>query len=129
MGDELVAGTMKAVEDHLTNKTEFNGIARFENDGYMRVSDNITGNSWFICTLWLAEYYIAKAKTANDLSRALEILQWTADRALPSGVLAEQVDPLTGEELSVSPLTWSHSTYVAAVHSYLKKKQELEVRG
>lgn len=123
--DEMLSGTMKAVEKHLTNNTEFNGIARFENDGYMRVSDKITGNSWPICTLWLAEYYIAKAKTAGDLSRALEILQWTVDRALPSGVLAEQVDPLTGEELSVSPLTWSHSTFVATVHSYLKKLEML----
>jgi GH15 family glucan-1,4-alpha-glucosidase len=44
---------------------------------------------------------------------------------LPSGVLAEQVDPLTGEEMSVSPLTWSHSTFVATVMSYLKKHREL----
>ena len=91
----------------------------------MKVSDSITGNSWFICTLWLAEYYIAKAKNIGDLSKAQDILQWTVDRALPSGVLAEQVDPLTGEEMSVSPLTWSHSTYVAAVHSYLEKRRSL----
>jgi oligosaccharide amylase len=119
--DEMVVGTMKAVEERLRNNTQFNGVARFENDAYMRVSDAVTGNSWFICTLWLAEYYIAKAKTVDDLSQALAILNWTVDRALPSGVLAEQVDPLTGEELSVSPLTWSHSTYVATVQSYLKK--------
>ncbi len=123
--DPMVSGTMKAVEDHLSNRTEYNGIARFENDGYMRVSDKVIGNSWFICTLWLAEYYIAKANTKDDLAQALEILEWTADRALPSGVLAEQVNPLTGEELSVSPLTWSHSTYVATVHSYLAKLKAL----
>ncbi len=125
VGDEMVVGTMKAVEEHLVNKTDFGGVARFENDSYMKVSDQVTGNSWFICTLWLAEYYIAKAKTDDQLSRAMEILQWTADRALPSGVLAEQVDPLTGEEMSVSPLTWSHSTFVATVHSYLRKLQML----
>ena len=123
--DEMVAGTMKAVEEQLKNKTEFGGVARFENDSAMKVSDSITGNSWFICTLWLAEYYIAKAKNIGDLSKAQDILQWTVDRALPSGVLAEQVDPLTGEEMSVSPLTWSHSTYVAAVHSYLEKRRSL----
>lgn len=123
--DEMVIGTMNAVEGMLVNKMEFGGVARFENDAYMRVSESVTGNSWFICTLWLAEYYIAKAKIVEDLSRAFEILQWTVDRALPSGVLAEQVDPLTGEELSVSPLTWSHSTYVAAVHSYLEKRRAL----
>lgn len=123
--DEMVVQTMKAVEDKLSNKTEFGGLARFENDGYMKASDSITGNSWFICTLWLAEYYIAKAKNVDELSRALEIFQWTVDRALPSGVLAEQLDPLTGEETSVSPLTWSHSAYVAAVHSYLEKRKQL----
>lgn len=123
--DPAVTGTMQAIEDTLTNRTEFGGVARFENDGYMRVSDATSGNSWFICTLWVAEYHIVRAKVLTDLARPLEMLQWTVDRALPSGVLAEQVDPLTGEELSVSPLTWSHSTYVAAVHSYLEKLKEL----
>jgi len=121
--DEVIVGTMKAIEETLTNNTKFGGVARFENDGYMKASDSITGNSWFICTLWLAEYYIAKAKNGDELSHALKILQWTVDRALPSGVLAEQVDPLTGEALSVSPLTWSHSTYIAAVSNYLEKKK------
>jgi glucoamylase len=123
--DPMVAATMGALEDVLKNNTAIGGVARFEGDGYMRVSEHITGNSWFICTLWLAEYYIAKSKSIDDLSRALEILHWTADRALPSGVLAEQVDPISGEALSVSPLTWSHSTFVAAVHSYLEKKKTL----
>ena len=31
----------------------------------MRKSDDVTGNAWFICTLWLAEYYIAMAKKAD----------------------------------------------------------------
>ena len=87
----------------------------------MRVSEDVTGNPWFICTLWLAEYYIAIAKSADELKPALDILKWTAQRALPSGVLAEQIDPLTGAPISVSPLTWSHSTFVATVHSYLAK--------
>jgi glucoamylase len=99
----------------------FGGVARYENDGYMRVAELGPGNSWFICTLWLAEYYIARARTKDDLGAALDILEWTADRALPSGVLAEQIDPLTGKETSVAPLTWSHSTLVAAVHSYMSK--------
>ncbi|MBK9529545.1 MAG: glycoside hydrolase family 15 protein [Acidobacteria bacterium] len=124
--DEMVAGTMKAIDEVLCNKTEFGGIARFENDGYMRVSNDVTGNSWFICTLWMADYHIAMSTTPEGLGPALEILTWTAERALPSGVLAEQVNPLTGEELSVSPLTWSHSTFVATLQSYLKKLSELE---
>jgi glucoamylase len=122
--DPMVAGTMQAVEDKLGN-TGFGGIARYENDGYMRTSESGPSNSWFICTLWLAEYYIARAANADELGQALAVLQWTADRALPSGVLAEQVDPVTGKEMSVSPLTWSHSTFVATVHSYLAKAAKL----
>lgn len=123
--DPMVKSTMQAVEDNLWLSTEIGGVARFENDGYMRSSDQVTGNAWFICTLWLADYRIAIAKTSGDLKGAYDILEWTAERALPSGVLAEQIDPLTGEHASVSPLTWSHSTFVATVVNYLKKRREL----
>jgi GH15 family glucan-1,4-alpha-glucosidase len=116
---------MRNIEERLTNRTEIGGIARFENDGYMRESEGITGNSWFICTLWMAEYYIAVAKTRDDLTRALDVLTWVVDSALPSGVLAEQIDPITGCHVSVSPLTWSHSTFIAAVHHYLEKHKTL----
>ena len=116
---------MKAVEEKLWIPTEIGGVARFENDGYMRVSEKVTGNAWFICTLWLADYRIAIAKKKDDLKGVIEILEWVAKRALPSGVLAEQIDPLTGEHCSVSPLTWSHSTFVATVMKYREKFNEL----
>lgn len=124
--DEMVVNTMKAIEENLWVYTKIGGVARFQNDGYMRVSQETTGNPWFICTLWLADYYIASAKKKEDLGKALCILEWTTMRALPSGVLAEQVNPLTGEHASVSPLTWSHSTFVATVMTYLKKAKEFE---
>jgi GH15 family glucan-1,4-alpha-glucosidase len=123
--DPMVVGTMQAIVERLDNKSGFGGVARFENDNYMRTSDGIVGNSWFICTLWLAEYYIALAKNIDELEPAVKILQWVTDRALPSGVLAEQIDPVTGLPTSVSPLTWSHSTFVAAIHSYLAKSATL----
>ncbi|HXG84442.1 MAG TPA: glycoside hydrolase family 15 protein [Pyrinomonadaceae bacterium] len=119
--DEMVKNTMRSVEEKLWIDTECGGVARFENDGYMRVSETVTGNAWFICTLWLADYRVAVAETKEDLKGALEILEWTTKRALPSGVLAEQVHPFTGEAVSVAPLTWSHSTFVATVMNYLRK--------
>lgn len=124
----LVRETMKAVEERLWAKTEVGGLARYEADGYMRVTDDlerVPGNPWFICTLWLADYRIASAESLEDLERAVEILEWVADRALPSGVLAEQVDPLSGAPVSVSPLTWSHSTVVSTVIAYLRKLEAL----
>jgi glucoamylase len=127
--DSAVAGTMQAVIDTLEHKAGYGGVARFENDGYMRTTDGVSGNSWPICTLWLAEYYIAAARSVDDLAPALAILEWVTQRALPSGVLAEQIDPLTGGPLSVSPLTWSHSTFVASVNSYLTKLRSLRAMG
>jgi glucoamylase len=126
--DSLVRNTMRAVEERLWAKTEVGGVARYEGDGYMRVADDlekVPGNPWFICTLWLADYRIASARTLEELESAVEILEWVVKRALPSGVLAEQVDPLTGAPVSVSPLTWSHSTVVATVVAYLRKLEAM----
>lgn len=120
--DERVVNTMRAVEEALSTGS---GIARFENDGYMRTDAAGPGNTWFICTLWLAEYYISRAADVSDLEPALRVLEFVASSALPSGVLAEQMDPATGGPVSVSPLTWSHSTFVAACLRYLVRSREL----
>jgi len=122
--DELVAGTMREVEKRLWIPTDVGGLARFEYDGYMRLTNDVPGNPWFICTLWLAAYRTAIAKSEDDLEGARELLEWAVERALPSGVLAEQLNPLTGEPVSVSPLTWSHSTFVETVAGYLKKLRQ-----
>ena len=51
----------------------------------------------------------------------MDLLSWVAAHALPSGVLPEQINPLTGESVSVSPLTWSHATYIATAHRILRR--------
>ena len=122
--DERVVNTMNAIKNRLWVKTDVGGIARYEGDKYHSAMDdtnNVPGNPWFICTLWLAQWYIAKAKEAEELKEVIPILEWVASRALPSGVLAEQVHPFTNQPLSVSPLTWSHAAFVAAVLEYLNK--------
>jgi len=122
--DWRIESTMEAVRQRLWVKTNVGGMARYENDYYHQVRhdiENVAGNPWFICTLWLAQWHIAKAQSVEGLRPALEILEWVARHALPSGVLAEQVHPDTGAPLSVSPLTWSHGTFVAAVMEYLNK--------
>jgi glucoamylase len=86
----------------------------------------VPGNPWFVCTLWLAEWYSLTAKKPKDLKQALDILEWVAAHALPSGILAEQVDPYTDQPVSVSPLTWSHAAYVSTVLTYLQCKTHLE---
>ncbi len=128
--DPRVISTMKAVEENLWVKTRVGGLARYENDYYHRISNDIAtvpGNPWFICTLWLADYYIARAKTPDDLKLALPIFEWTANHALESGVLAEQVNPYTNDPISVSPLTWSHATVVSTAIKYLERLEELQL--
>lgn len=127
----MVRNTMKAIEDRLWVKTKTGGIARYERDFYQRVGgdDSIPGNPWIICTMWLAQYYIATAKSIEELERVVNYLRWVVSRALPSGVLAEQINPYTGEPISVSPLTWSHAAVVHTVMDYLEKLQELHTCG
>jgi len=62
----------------------------------------------------------------DELHRALEILEWVAGHAMPSGILAEQVDPYTDEPVSVSPLTWSHAAYVSTVLTYLESLKRIK---
>ena len=62
------------------------GHARYENDSYMRIHPAVTGNPWFVCTLWLADYLIEKAQNEKEMAPALEIMKWVSDHALPSGV-------------------------------------------
>jgi len=128
--DPTVASTMQAVEQRLWVRTPTGGIARYENDYYHQVSADtgrIPGNPWILCTLWLADWYIARARSAADFARPLELLTWAAARALPSGVLPEQVDPRDGSPLSVSPLTWSHSQFVHTTLKYLDRLHALDL--
>jgi glucoamylase len=125
--DPRVVATMEAVRNRLWVRTEVGGCARYESDPYQRVTgqEGVEGNPWHICTLWLADHEIERAQSAADLDRALPYLRWVARHRLPSGVLAEQVNPLTDEPLSVSPLTWSHAAYVHTVNRYLERRLAL----
>ncbi len=127
--DPRIVKTMESTRDRLSIKTDIGGMARYENDYYQQVSHDVAkipGNPWFVCTLWLARWYIARANSKDELEPALKILIWVAERALPSGVLAEQVNPYDGTPLSVSPLTWSHGELVKTVAEYLDKISHLD---
>ncbi len=128
--DPRIGATMKTVRDRLWIKTPVGGVARYENDYYHQVSHdlaNVPGNPWFVCTLWLAQWYIAVARSEDGLAPARELLAWAAAHALPSGVMGEQVHPYSNEPLSVSPLTWSHATFVTAAIEYLVRKASFDM--
>lgn len=106
--DTRAVNTMNAIKSYLTRPN--GGIARYNGDmyqGYM--------NSWPLCTLWLAQWYIK----IGQLDRAFSIIERTARQAVPSGLMPEQVGN-GGEPISVLPLAWSHSTFVLTVIEYLE---------
>jgi glucoamylase len=128
--DERITRTMDAIHDALWCQTQVGGMARYENDYYQRVSappgqPPTPGNPWFVCTMWYTQYLITKAANEEELHQAFPLLQWATERCLPSGVMAEQVDPYTGAPLSVAPLTWSHAAYVTALLEYLDRHSEM----
>ena len=96
------------------------GLPRYEDDNYRRVSKGITGNYWFITTLWLAQYYIDN----NEDDKAVAILDWTKSHAMSTGMMSEQVDPVTHEIVSPAPLTWTHSEYVSTLLDLVAKQKK-----
>ncbi|MGQ9610315.1 MAG: glycoside hydrolase family 15 protein [bacterium] len=122
--DKRIVSTMEVVRKGLTIKTNVGGIARYENDHLNKVSSdiaNVPGNPWIICTLWMAQYLIAKAESYSDLQEAIQIMKWVLKHSFESGVIPEQLDPYTGQSIAVSPLSWSHSEFILTVHRFLEK--------
>ena len=87
------------------------GLPRYENDEYRRTSPDITGNYWFITSLWLAQYYIGN----GQIDKASDILSWTRDNSMSTGVMGEQFNPVTNSIVSPAPLTWTHAEYVTTL--------------
>jgi GH15 family glucan-1,4-alpha-glucosidase len=96
------------------------GIPRYENDFYRRSDPSINGNWWFITSLWHAQYLLEK----DNSKEAKFILDWTKSHALSTGMLGEQVNPLTDDVISPAPLTWSHAEYVSTLLDYIQKTKK-----
>lgn len=125
--DARVRRAVDAVTKKLSCEKCVGGIPRYEGDKYYRTHSDVAGNPWFITTLWMAQYDIAQAKGEKDLTIAKQWMRWVTEYALPSGVLSEQLDPYSGEQLSAAPLTWSHAEFVVTVIEYLEKLEEFGV--
>jgi GH15 family glucan-1,4-alpha-glucosidase len=123
--DPRLARAFDATFAALSVGVQTGGIGRYERDKYYRTS--IGSNPWFVTTLWYAEYLTDRAKTEEELQAVRNIFSFVVERAFPSGILSEQLDARTGEQLSVAPLMWSHAAYVSAVVKYLDKLEELGV--
>jgi glucoamylase len=124
--DPKLTTCMDTINRVLVCKTGVGGIARFEHDAYYHASNDTPGNPWFVTSLWLAQYYIARAKSVSDLQKVHDWINWVVAHAMPSGILSEQIDPHSGEALSASPLIWSHAEFVTTVMEYVEKQKALK---
>ncbi len=87
------------------------GLPRYENDPYRRSHPETQGNWWYIATLWMAQYNLE----TGDKADALKILDWITAKIMPTGMMGEQIDPLTQDIIAPAPLTWSHAEYVTTL--------------
>jgi len=127
--DPRVAATMAAVRDRLWLRAGDGGVARYQHDYYhcVELSDDVPGNPWIICTLWLADWQARTAGSVEELhATVLPLLEWVERHASAAGLLPEQVHPFNGAPLSVAPLAWSHAAYVDACLGYCRALAALE---
>ena len=115
--DSLVTESIQTIEEKLRIHTGIDGVPRYEKDRYYMQVEGIP-NPWYITTLWLAQYYAQIAKKPEDLEVVTYWLNWVVTHSPLSGVLSEQLHPFSGEQLSATPLTWSHAEYVRTVMLY-----------
>lgn len=108
--DSKITATMKYISEKLTVKSQIGGIARKENDNYLRISDY--NNPWVISTLWMSQYYFK----INDISKGKELLLWVLKHSDSTGLIGEQINPINGFSLSVKPLTWSHAEFINTIN-------------
>lgn len=109
--DAQLKSTLSAIESVLLDQSPSGGSPRYEHDHYFESLPEYMGNPWFVTTLWLAQCYVKYGQ--NDKAKA--IVAWTLKHCLGSGVLSEQIQPKTGEPISVTPLVWSHAELINTV--------------
>lgn len=125
--DEILKKAFDIFSDRLGVKTSIGGVVRLEGDQYHSFGGNVPGNPWFITTLWQTQYLIEFLKKESELPDIVKRFSWVVEKALPSGVLSEQLNPYSGEQVSAAPLIWSHAEYVITIIQYLEKLEELDI--
>jgi GH15 family glucan-1,4-alpha-glucosidase len=125
--DERLLRAIVRTKKDLTIITPAGGIARYDGDQYYRRSKEGPGNPWFITLLWYTQHSIALAKDDHDLEVVRADLNWVERNTLHSGILSEQLNPNTREQIGAAPLTWSHAEYLRTVIMYMRRLRELDI--
>ncbi len=108
--------TIAEYDSRLFIQNHIGGVARKENDHYLKLSDDLPGNPWFLSTMWRGRL----ALKHGDFEFAKKILLFVMSHFDSTGLISEQIDPLTGFCYGIKPLTWSHAEYILFVKSFVK---------
>ncbi len=99
--DRRVQGTLRAIEERLLINGEF--VLRYEADD---PGDGLpVGEGAFLaCSFWLVDNYVLQGRYAD----ARKLFERLLSRCNDVGLLAEELDPLTGRMLGNFPQAYSH---------------------
>jgi GH15 family glucan-1,4-alpha-glucosidase len=113
--DPRVLGTLRAIEDRLLIGGEF--VMRYESE---HTRDGLPpGEGTFLaCSFWLIDNYILQGRHAE----ARKLFDRLLARRNDVGLLAEELDPLTGRMLGNFPQAFSH---VGLINSALSLSREM----
>jgi len=105
--DPRMLSTIDAVADRLTDDRGL--VYRYRTEGGV---DGLKGEegTFLLCTFWLAQ----ALAMADQVDRAREVFERAASYVNDVGLLAEEVDPITGEMLGNFPQAFSHIGLVNA---------------
>ena len=114
-----VTASIETVARVFNTSAEKPGLPRYENDPYRRSDPNVSGNWWYITTLWQAQYDVDK----GDIDAAKSTIDWVHAHMISTGMMGEQIDPLTDEIIAPAPLTWSHAEYLGTLIDLLGRER------
>jgi GH15 family glucan-1,4-alpha-glucosidase len=108
--DERMRSTIDAIADDLT---EDGLVLRYRNEEGLN-ADGLTGEegTFVICSFWL----VSCLARAGELERAERLFAQLTGYANDLGLLAEEIDTATGEQLGNFPQAFSHIGLITAAH-------------
>lgn len=118
--DERLLNVFEITKTSLNVGSPTFGTARYFGDKYCSVDQSKPGNPWFISSLWIAQFIIAKSKSTEDLEEAKEIIEGVSKFSF-AHMLSEQIDPNNGNSISATPLVWSHAEFARTIVEYNNK--------
>src|SRR5262245_18884088 len=114
--DERMRSTIEAISRDLT---EDGLVLRYRNDEGLN-ADGLTGEegTFVICSFWL----VSCLAQAGEVERAEELFDELAGYANDLGLLAEEIDTSTGEQLGNFPQAFSHIGLITAAYEIDKAR-------